>query len=180
MAWREPKGTPRAAWFAAGAAVVGAATLLFRRSHVARLRAAVGARYDEESGRGRPATPPSPRAQKAGHETRDLRGGTLGKLLLLLGSVAFCMVFAMVGLRIWITQAQLHDQPAATTVQRTIIPPPDPQLQPDPVRELAILRTRADALLAGFGHVGDDRTRARIPLDRAMALTVGQPLAPPP
>ena len=164
----------------ASAAILGAATLLFRRNHVARLRAVVGARYDEESGRGRQATPASPAARTAGHEVRDLRGGTLAKLVLLLGSVAFCMIFAMVGLRVWVTTVQRDNQPALTQAQRTIITPPDPQLQRDPVRELANLRARADSLLDGYALLGSDKTRARIPIDRAMSLMVGQPLAPPP
>ena len=176
---RDP-GTGRAIWFAAGAAVLGAATLLFRRSHFAQIRALFGARYDEASGRGRPGVPASPAARGAGHETRDMRGGLMAKLFLLLGSVAFCMVFAMIGLRYWISQVQRDSLPQFTAIQTTLIVPPKPNLQVDPVAELAALRARSAKLLDTYAYVGDDRSHARIPIERAMALTVGQPLAPPP
>lgn len=174
------EGVSRGIWAAGVAAVLGAVTLLVRRSHFAQVRALVGARYDEASARGRPGTPASPVARTAGHETRDMRGGVMAKLFLLLGSVAFCMVFAMVGLRYWVSQVQRDSLPRLTRVQTTLIAPPGPNLQHDPVAELGALRARAAKLLEGYASLGDDRSRARIPLDRAMALTVGQPLAPPP
>lgn len=182
MKSREPRAASgsRGVWFAGAAAALGAATLWFRRGHFAQIRALAGARYDEASARGRPGDPASPTAREAGHETRDMRGGLMAKLFLLLGSVAFCMVFAMVGLRYWVSQVQRDNLPALTEVQTAVIVPPKPNLQRDPVAELAALRARADAMLDGYAYVGDGRTRARIPIERAMALTVGQPLAPPP
>ena len=173
-------GMSRGVWLAAGAAVLGAATLLFRRSHFAQIRALLGARYDEASARGRPGVPASPAARTAGHETRDMRGGLMAKLFLLLGSVAFCMVFAMIGLRYWISQVQRDSLPQLTPIQTTLIVPPKPNLQVDPVAELAALRARSAKLLDTYAYVDDGRSHARIPIDRAMALTVGQPLAPPP
>lgn len=173
-------GTGRAVWVAGIAAVLGAATMWIRRSHFAQMRALVGARYDEASGRGRPGVPASPVARTAGHETRDMRGGLMAKLVLLLGSVAFCLVFAMVGLRYWISQVQRDDLPPLTQVQTTVIVPPKPNLQRDPVAELAALRARSAKLLDSYAYLGEDHFRARIPIDRAMALTIGQALAPPP
>lgn len=178
---RDPSGsTSRSTWLAAGAALLGAATMLVRRTHHAKLRAAVGARYDEESGRGRAGTPPSTDSRSAGHETDDLAGGTLGKLLLMLGSAAVLMVVAMIGFRLWVTQAQRSAEPPYTAVQTATIVPPKPNLQAAPLEEIAALHEREDHLLQGFAFLDDARTRARIPLDRALALTVGQPLAPPP
>ncbi len=183
MTRRDPdpaRPATRAPWVAAGAALLGAATLLLRRTHHARSRAAVGARYDEESGRGRAGSPPSPDARTAGHETDDLAGGTLGKLLLLLGSAAALMVCAMIGLRLWITQAQRSAEPSFTAIETATITPPKPNLQAAPLREIGALHERENQLLEGFAYLDDARTRARIPLDRALALTVGQPVAPPP
>ena len=170
----------RGLWVAAGAALLGAATMLVRRSHMAQTRAVLGARYDEASGRGRASIAVTPRARSAGHETRDLRGGVLGKLLLLLGSVAACMVLAMIGLRIWVTHAQVAGEPSFTQVQTTIVTPPEPHLQRDPLREIANLHAREDRLLGNYAYLEGTHTRARIPIDRALALTVGQPLAAPP
>lgn len=182
---REPRetGNPvrRTAWIAAaGAAMIGAVTMLVRRNHMTQVRALLGARYDEESGRGRAATPASPRARKAGHETRDLKGGVLGKLVLLLGSVAACMVLAMIGLRIWVTHSERAADPAFTRLQTAIVTPPEPHLQRDPLREIANLHARENGLLDTYAYLQPNRTRARIPIDRAIALTIGQPLAPPP
>ncbi len=177
MESREPR---RAWWAAAFAAVVGGAMLVVRSTHVAPLRTLIGARYDGASARGRATTPADSEARVAGHETSDLRGDTMARLLLLLGSVAFCMVFAMIGLRYWISQVQRDSLPPFTPIQTTVIVPPKPNLQRDPVAELAALRAGSARLLEGYGYRGDDHARAHIPIDRAMALTVGQPLAPPP
>ena len=175
------RSSPRiATWLAAGAALLGAATLFVRRSHFAQLRTLAGARYDEASGRGRAGVPASPVAQEAGHEMRDMRGGLMGKLFLLLGSVAFCMVFAMIGLRVWVTNVQRASLPPLSREQTAIITPPGPHLQRDPLAEIAGLNRRQQARLNGYGYLDAGHTHARIPIDRAMALTIGQPLAPPP
>lgn len=174
------KRTPKAriaTWLAA--AVLGAATLFIRRRHFAQIRTLAGARHDQASGRGRPGTPASPAARESGHETRDMRGGLMAKLALLLGSVAFCMVFAMVGLRIWVTAAQRDAQPPLTREQTALITPPGPHLQRDALAEIAALHRREDELLGGYAYLDAGRTRARIPLDRAIALSVGQSLGPP-
>ena len=165
---------------AAGVAVLGAATMIARRLHVAPGRAVVGARYDEESARGRALAPPSAKARQAGHETRDMRGATMGKLVLLLGSVVTCMVFAMIGLRVWVTHTQRAAEPSFTRLQTVVVTPPEPHLQRDPLREIANLHAREDQLLGDTAYLEGSHARARIPIDRAMALTIGQPLAPPP
>lgn len=167
-------------WIVAAGTMLGAATLFIRRSHFAQIRALAGARYDEASGRGRPGMPASPVARDSGHETRDMRGGLMAKLFLLLGTVAVCMVFAMIGLRIWVTTAQRDSQPPLTREQTALITPPGPHLQRDPLAEIANLQRREDEMLGGYAYLDADHTHARIPIDRAMALTVGQPLAPPP
>ena len=177
---REPLKGRRAAWAVAGVAVLGAATMMVRRLHVAPARAVVGARYDEESARGRSIAPPSAKSRQAGHETRDMRGATMGKLVLLLGSVVACMVFAMIGLRIWVTHAQHAAEPSFTRLQTVVVTPPEPHLQRDPLREIANLHAREDQLLGDTAYLEGNHARARIPIDRAMALTIGQPLAPPP
>ncbi len=183
MRRQEPRtrSTARTAtWFATGVAALGAAALLVRRLNLAPLRALVGVRYDEASGRGRPATPPSGVARGAGHETLDMRGGLMAKLVLLLGSVAVCMICAMVGLRLWVTSIQQSNRPALTSEQTALITPPEPHLQRDPLGDIAQQRRGEDDLLDAYAYLDAGHTHARIPIGRAMALTAGQPLAPPP
>ncbi len=143
-------------------------------------RAVQGVRADGESGRGRPAEPASASARSAGHETRDLSGGALGKLVLLLGAVVLCLVFAMAGLRYWVSQDQAASLPPMTKLQNTAVPPPEPHLQTDPVAQLERLREREARQLGGYAYLDSGRTRARIPIERAMTLTIGNDLSPPP
>jgi hypothetical protein len=49
-------------------------------------------------------------------------------------------------------------------------PPPAPQLQPDPVRDLATLREREQEALTTYGWVDRNQGIARIPIERAMQL----------
>ena len=167
-------------WLAVGAAVLGAATLAAKLRRGSGLIAIGVDDYSGQAGRGRPATPPSAAARRAGHETEDMRGGLMGKLVLLLGAVALCMALAMAGLRYWVTRVHLADQPKFTAQQATQVTPPLPHLQADPVAQLAQLQASETQLLHNYAYADDTHTRARIPIDRAMALTVGQGLEPPP
>ncbi len=54
--------------------------------------------------------------------------------------------------------------------------PPPPNLQPNPYADLDRERAANRAALDGYGYLDPGRTRARIPLDRAMQLTVGRSL----
>lgn len=132
--------------------------------------------HDANSGHGRPATPASPQARDEGHETEDMSGGLMGKLALMLGTVACVVVFAMVGLRFWVLSDYRSDQPALTALQVAPTVPPGPHLQADPVKDIAQLHAEEDALLQNYAWVDKSRTRARIPINRAMALVVGRSL----
>ncbi len=54
--------------------------------------------------------------------------------------------------------------------------PPPPNLQPNPYVDLDRERAQARAALDGYGYLDPARTRARIPLDRAMQVVVGRSL----
>lgn len=129
-----------------------------------------------DSGRGHPATPPSAKARDQGHETEDMSGGLMARLALLLGTVACVVVLGMVEARTWLRSSYVSGQPALTALQTAPITPPDPRLQANPVQEIDRLRAKEDALLHGYAWVDPARTRARIPIDRAMALVVGRGL----
>jgi hypothetical protein len=51
--------------------------------------------------------------------------------------------------------------------------PPAPRLQTDPVREMAALRAAEEELLGTYGLVDREAGIARIPIDRSIALLVG-------
>jgi len=51
--------------------------------------------------------------------------------------------------------------------------PPGPSLQADPIAEIKALRDREDEVLEGYGWVDEAGGIARIPVERAITLTVG-------
>lgn len=70
--------------------------------------------------------------------------------------------------------------PVLTSEQAAAILPPGPALQADPYRDLAQERQREQKLLATYGWVDPGHTKARIPIDRAIALVIGKSLDPAP
>ena len=170
---------------ARAAVVVGGASLLLRRvlqpsPHPSAPdeadRAAPATDAAQHDGRGRPAAPPGADARGKGHETEDMSGGLMAGLALLLGTVACVVVFGMIEVRTWIRSSYVSGQPALTALQTAPITPPGPHLQADPVKEIDQLRAKEDSLLHGYAWVDPARTRARIPIDRALTLTVGRSL----
>ncbi len=97
-------------------------------------------------------------------------------LALLLGTVVCVVVFGMIEIRTWVRSSYVSEQPALTALQTAPITPPGPHLQADPVKDIDQLRAKENSLLHGYAWVDPARTRARIPIDRAMALTVGRGL----
>ncbi len=131
---------------------------------------------DEQAGRGRHATPPSTRARAAGHETQDLSGGTLTWLVLGLGATAALVAGGLYLLVDYMDATRAADLPRYTAQQIAPVSPPKPNLEAAPEVSLAELRAREHDLLSNYAWVDPARTRARIPIDRAMTLIVGRPL----
>jgi hypothetical protein len=50
--------------------------------------------------------------------------------------------------------------------------PPGPVLQPDPHEELLVLRSAEDSVLMTYGWVDGEKSIARVPISRAMELTL--------
>ncbi len=130
----------------------------------------------EVTGRGQPATPPSYRARQAGHETRDLGGGTLTLLVAGLGATVACVIGLMVVLMGYFDHARSAAAPHYTAQQTAVIVPPPPNLQNAPLTDIAQLHEREEKLLEHYAWIDPDHTRARVPIERAMALTVGRSL----
>ena len=115
-----------------------------------------------------------------GHETRDMDGRVMAWLVLGMGMTVGAVVAGMILLLTLMSrerEASLPRFPAEQTAQPA---PPAPRPQAAPAADLAHLRAREDALLSHYAWIGDDHRRARIPLSRAMQLTVGATLGPPP
>ena len=103
-------------------------------------------------------------------------GRLMGRLVLLLFTVAVAAVGGIVGLRLLVHGAYEGAQPRFTAEQRTPVAPPAPNLQADPLAELARLHAAEDKLLDNYAWADAGHTTARIPLDRAKALILGRTL----
>lgn len=111
-----------------------------------------------------------------GHETRDV---DVRNTALVMAGLALA-VLTVVGTMIWMMSTfaagQRQALPALTPQQTTRLVPPPPNLQADPYADLDRQRAATEAHLDGYGYRDEARTRARIPIGRAMDLIVGRPL----
>jgi hypothetical protein len=130
----------------------------------------------DTSGRGTHAQQPSAEARAAGHETHDVNALTLGKLAIGMLFGAAVIMGGMVLLNRLLHRVTLAEHPSLTAEQIAPLPPPAPNLQADPLGDLARLRAGEDALLDTYAWIDPAHTRARIPIQRAMTLMVGRPL----
>lgn len=149
------------------AAVVGIGLLL--RSH-----------HPAVTARGKPKTPPSATSVMSGYETTDInvRGTTY-----ILGAIAAStmLVIGIVFIMVWRFDVTRHAALSHLTPQETArLVPPAPHLQVNPFADLADVRAREDRLLHSYGWISTNHGVAHIPIDRAMALTVGKSLDAPP
>lgn len=172
MATRDPgeeRGTRVVTWLVAAGTLLGTSLLAFRRKPVLDP-------FGEESGRGKPSTPPSPKAKALGFETQDMRASYVSWVLFALlasAAAAIGLMFLMLSL----LHASDADKLARFTAeQRARIDPPAPHLQDHPVADLREERARQEGVLNAYAWIGTNHARARIPVDRAMALSVGQSL----
>jgi hypothetical protein len=72
-----------------------------------------------------------------------------------------------------------HDRNQADAPSRVVVTrvaPSEPQLQADPVADMVAMRAEQTALLESYGWVDRDNGVVRIPIDRAMAITLERSL----
>ncbi len=168
-----------ARWIARAVMLFGGVAIGVRFGVPLRASAAGAAPEDdttERLGRGDPSVQASAQARSAGHETEDMHAGIMIRLVFGLGVVAAVMVFVMVGVQAWLVGMQHRTAPRLTAEQQVHIKPPAPNLQANPPHDIAQLNAAEDQLLGQYAWVDSTHTRARIPIDRAMALTVGHSL----
>lgn len=133
-------------------------------------------KHSVHTGRGDPGVPASAHAVAEGYEHVDASAYKIVRATAILGGYAVLMVGLMV-LMLHIFGASTERRDANLTAeQRRPVEVPSPHLQAAPYVELHDERSREDGRLAGYAWVGNDRSHARIPLERAMALTAGRSL----
>ncbi len=158
-------------FFIGAAAALGGARLFASRAGKA------NDPFDERAGRGAPGDEPSAAAVSAGHEPADADARDIFRTMAIFGGVALTSVALMAALLHGLHRADAAREAGLTQIQRIHVTPPEPNLQPDPVGDIARLRRHEYQLLHSFARI--DAGTARIPIDRAIALMAGQTLDRP-
>lgn len=113
-----------------------------------------------------------------GHETRDIstRVVVVFGISLLVGAVIIQVI-------VWLLYAQFANTAARAYPQEYPMArvgparlPPAPRLQTEPREEMQRMRAEENRILESYGWVDAQRDIVRIPIERAMAMTVGQGL----
>ncbi|WP_428484792.1 hypothetical protein [Rhodopila sp.] len=165
---------PRIArWIVSGVVLLGGLLLVSNRTSVPLVARDP---HGPESGRGEPSTPPSAQAAAHGFETEDMSARDMTWLVFSLGASVAVSIGILLLMLTYFHSRNEAAQPRLTPEQQAQIEPPAPGLQANPADELRQQRAREGALLHGYAWLDSNHTRARIPIDRAMALTVGQSL----
>ncbi len=95
-------------------------------------------------------------------------------------TVAFVLVLIQVVLSGFRARATRHDPPPSPLAEANARHlPPEPRLQPDPVRDMVTLRAAEDAALSTYGWVDRGVGVGRIPIARAMDLVLERGLPEP-
>ena len=133
--------------------------------------------YAEPSGRGAPGIGASAAAISAGHERVDADVPSIFRTMAIYGAAAIVSITLMALVLHRLHSADHTRDTGLTAIQKIQTTPPEPNLQADPVGDIARLRTHEYQLLHTLARI--DADTARIPIDRAMALMAGQPLDRP-
>jgi uncharacterized protein HemX len=129
-----------------------------------------------ETAHGNPKTPPSGEALAVGFEPRDINARGAAMVLATI-AVVTAVVIGIVFIMVWRFDIARRQSSLALTPQQTEQSvPPEPHLQVDPFVDLLRQRDRENRLLNSYGWTNADHSLARIPLARAMALSVGKSL----
>ncbi len=132
--------------------------------------------FGERTAQGAPGTPPSRKARLAHHETSDMSGRLMARLVAGLGVTAAILVVGVVVVQRLVVGRFERVRAPLTAEQQIQAPPPKPNLQSDPMTEIMTLHARENGLLDHYAWIDTARTRGRIPIARAMALVIGKPL----
>lgn len=156
-------------------AIGGVSALVMGKAARRRLQATGNDPFNEETGRGEPATPPAPETLAKGFETEDMSAATMGMLTVGLG-VAIAVAIWLMVMMLQSFKADRAEAPPLTAQQTASLEPPSPRLQNNPLGDIAALRLHELMLLNNYGWVDANHQRARIPIGIAIGRTVGQTL----
>lgn len=117
-------------------------------------------------------------ADGLGYETSDVHVGNTARAMAALMLSAALAVGTMVWMMGSFAANQRRALPSLTPQQTAQLKPPAPNLQAKPYDDIGREEAEQGALLGGYAFTDAPRSRARIPIDRAMRLTVGRPLDP--
>lgn len=165
----EGRGARAVTWLVAAGTLLGTSLLAFRRKPYP-------SRFGEDTGRGSPSTPPSPKARALNFEPHDANARNVA--LVMLGH--FVVAASVIGL-MFLMLGFFHDHrvvsaPHLTPEQEARIEPPAPHLQAHPHQDLYARQALEEGRLNSYEWLDPSHARARIPIRRAMALAVGRSL----
>ena len=126
-----------------------------------------------------PSNRPHPEKPERFDREIDLRAlGTFAAALVV--TVAFVLVLIQGVLSGFRARATRHDPPPSPLAEANVRHlPPEPRLQPDPLRDMETLRVGEEAALTSYGWVDRGAGVGRIPITRAMDLVLERGLPEP-
>ena len=89
--------------------------------------------------------------------------------------IVFCVASVVLVTFLYKGLSKYHDEnqaAAPTLVESGPAVPPEPQLQADPVKDMKAMDAAQMQLLASYGWVDKEKGIARIPIDKAIELTL--------
>lgn len=122
----------------------------------------------------------NPRGQDWDYERSDAAAAKTAWVMLGLAGAVLATIGAVYALDRVVLGRQRAALPPLTAQQRTAIRPPLPNLQSHPYADIDARQADEAGRLSGYAYLDADRTRARIPIDRALALMAGRPFDPEP
>lgn len=116
------------------------------------------------------STEPQSTTSGSGHETKD---ADVAALLLI--AFGLLLTVAVVGIGIWVTLQHFRSERSSQTASKSSLSAqtqrfPEPQLQVNPMDDLAKMRTRDARDLDGYGWIDRKAGVVRVPIERAMEL----------
>jgi hypothetical protein len=114
------------------------------------------------------------------YEHSDVEAAKTAWAMLGLAGAVLVTIAAVLALNLFVLGRQRAALPPLTARQVTAIRPPPPNLQADPYVDIGAKEADEAARLSAYAYLDAARTRARIPIARAMALMAGRPFDPEP
>jgi hypothetical protein len=114
-----------------------------------------------------------PKMAGGGHERRDVRFKPLVIAAVALVTALIVAVIGMERLFVYLSARQAaRSEPASPLVASRREAPPEPRLQTEPLKDLQQLRDHEEAVLGSYGWVDRAAGVVRIPIERAMEITL--------